>query len=179
VLRYAMKVKWVDFAGKKACLTIKQEKNGKCHKATTISSIVQARRQEAKDSPNFGAYIFSLSYLRSKGQPVSHNAVLTEFGKCGSRAGFLNIGSHTSCKSKRRILLENGDPLKYITKLLGQSNPASTLIYIRIHVGDCGHTISRVISWRGMVAMKKRTIAPITIISLLACQSLTVLNKKS
>lgn len=50
--------------------------------------IVQARREEAAGRPLFGEYIFSLSDLRSKGQPVSYNAVLTEHGKCGGRPGF-------------------------------------------------------------------------------------------
>ncbi|WP_279538252.1 tyrosine-type recombinase/integrase [Raoultella sp. BIGb0149] len=68
--------------------------------------------------------------MRSKRQPVSHNAVLTEYGKCGRRAGFLDVGSHTPRKSKGRILFENGAPLEHITKLLGQANPASTLFYI-------------------------------------------------
>jgi len=40
------------------------------------------------------------------------------------------VGSHTPRKSKGRILLENGAPLKHITKLLGQANLASTLFYI-------------------------------------------------
>ena len=95
-----------------------------------MRSIVQARREEAADRPCFGDYIFSLSDLRSKGQPVSHNAVLTEYGKCGRRAGFQDVGSHTPRKSKGRIMFENGKPLEHISNLLGHSNPASTLFYI-------------------------------------------------
>ena len=89
-----------------------------------------ARREEAEDRPCFGEYIFSLSDLRSKGQPVSHNAVLTEYGKCGRRAGFTDVGSHTPRKSKGRILFESGLPLEQISNLLGHSSPASTLFYI-------------------------------------------------
>ena len=90
-----------------------------------MRSIVQARWEEAEDRPCFGEYIFSLSDLRSKGQPVSHNAVLTEYGKCGRRAGFLDVGSHTPRKSKGRILFESGLPLEQISNLLG--HPAQLL----------------------------------------------------
>lgn len=129
----AVKLTWDQFADGRTHLSIKQEKTGKLHKVAitpAMRSIVQARREEAADRPKFGEYIFSLSDLRSKGQPVSHNAVLTEYGKCGRRAGFKDVGSHTPRKSKGRILFENGAPLEHITKLLGQANPASTLFYI-------------------------------------------------
>ncbi|MCY2353005.1 tyrosine-type recombinase/integrase [Klebsiella pneumoniae] len=129
----AVKLTWDQFAEGKTHLSIKQEKTGKIHKVAitpAMRSIVQARREEAADRPKFGDYIFSLSDLRSKGKPVSHNAVLTEYGKCGRRAGFQDVGSHTPRKSKGRILFENGAPLEHITKLLGQANPASTLFYI-------------------------------------------------
>ncbi|MDU4226903.1 tyrosine-type recombinase/integrase [Klebsiella grimontii] len=129
----AVKLTWDQFAEGKTHLSIKQEKTGKLHKVAitpAMRSIVQARREEAADRPKFGEYIFSLSDLRSKGKPVSHNAVLTEYGKCGRRAGFLDVGSHTPRKSKGRILFENGAPLEHITKLLGQANPTSTLFYI-------------------------------------------------
>lgn len=129
----AVKLTWDQFADGKTHLSIKQEKTGKLHKVAitpAMRSIVQARREEAADRPKFGDCIFSLSDLRSKGQPVSHNAVLTEYGKCGRRAGFLDVGSHTPRKSKGRILFENGAPLEHITKLLGQANPSSTLFYI-------------------------------------------------
>jgi len=95
-----------------------------------MHSIVQARRKKAEDRPHFGDYIFSLSDLRSMSQPVSHNAVLTEYGKCGRRAGFQDVGSHIPRKSKGHILFENGAPFEHITKLLGQANPASPLFYI-------------------------------------------------
>ncbi|WP_428061554.1 tyrosine-type recombinase/integrase [Dickeya oryzae] len=129
----AAKSTWDQFAEGKTHLTIKQEKTGKLNKVAitpAMRSIVQARRKEAEGRPNFGEFIFSLSDLRSKGQPVSHNAVLTEYGKCGHRAGFQDVGSHTPRKSKGRILFDNGAPLEHITKLLGQANPASTLFYI-------------------------------------------------
>lgn len=128
-----VKLTWELFAEGKTHLTIRQEKTGKLHKVAitqAMRSIVRARLEEAADRPCFGDYIFSLSDLRSKGQPVSHNAVLTEYGKCGRRAGFQEVGSHTPRKSKGRILFENGAPLEHITKLLGQANPASTLFYI-------------------------------------------------
>jgi hypothetical protein len=99
----AVKLTWDQFAEGKTHLSIKQEKTGKLHKVTitpAMRSIVQARREEAADRPKFSDYIFSLSDLRSKGLPVSHNAVLTEYGKCGRRAGFQDVGSHTPRKSK-------------------------------------------------------------------------------
>ena len=80
----AVKLTWDQFAEGKTHLSIKQEKTGKIHKVAitpAMRSIVQARREEAADRPKFGDYIFSLSDLRSKGKPVSHNAVLTEYGK--------------------------------------------------------------------------------------------------
>ncbi|MEH4661393.1 tyrosine-type recombinase/integrase [Phytobacter diazotrophicus] len=139
-----IKLTWDQFAeGKTHLLIIQQKKTRKGVDGTPVKpkplkiaitpdmrSIVQARREEAADRPNFGEYIFSLSDLRSKGQPVSHNAVLTEYGKCGRRAGFQDVGSHTPRKSKGRILFESGLPLEQISNLLGHSSPASTLFYI-------------------------------------------------
>lgn len=139
-----VKLTWDQFAeGKTHLLIIQQKKTRKGVDGTPVKpkplkiaitpamrSIVQARREEAADRPNFGEYIFSLSDLRSKGQPVSHNAVLTEYGKCGRRAGFQDVGSHTPRKSKGRILFESGLALEQISNLLGHSSPASTLFYI-------------------------------------------------
>ncbi|EPY1907306.1 tyrosine-type recombinase/integrase [Klebsiella pneumoniae] len=139
-----VKLTWDQFAeGKTHLLIIQQKKTRKGVDGTPVKpkplkiaitpamrSIVQARWEEAEDRPCFGEYIFSLSDLRSKGQPVSHNAVLTEYGKCGRRAGFLDVGSHTPRKSKGRILFESGLPLEQISNLLGHSSPASTLFYI-------------------------------------------------
>ncbi|HBW0854208.1 TPA: integrase [Klebsiella pneumoniae] len=139
-----VKLTWDQFAeGKTHLLIIQQKKTRtgadgalvkpkplKIAITPAMRSIVQARREEAAGRPLFGEYIFSLSDLRSKGQPVSHNAVLTEYGKCGRRAGFQDVGSHTPRKSKGRILFESGLPLEQISNLLGHDSPASTMFYI-------------------------------------------------
>lgn len=129
----AVNLTWDQFDAGKTHLTIMQEKTGKAVKiriTDAMRAIVKARHDEASQRPCFGDFVFSLSDLRSKGKPVSLNAVLTEFAKCGRRAGFMDVGTHTPRKSKGRVLFENGTPLEHITKLLGQSNPASTLFYI-------------------------------------------------
>jgi len=129
----ATQLKWSDFSHSATHVSLKQKKTGKTIKVKitdTMRQIVSERLKEASSRDMFGEYVFSLSDKRSKGSPVSHNAVLEAFGKAGRRCGILEVGTHTPRKSKGRILFENGIQIERITKLLGQTSPAATLFYI-------------------------------------------------
>lgn len=129
----AVMLKWSDFSLSNTHIQIRQQKTDKIIKiliTDTMRKIVDLRREEAMKREMFGDYIFSLSDKRSKGAPVSHNAVLEAYGKIGRRCGILEVGTHTPRKSKGRILFESGVQIERITKILGQSSPAATLYYI-------------------------------------------------
>lgn len=128
-------LKWDDFAEGKTHINIVQQKTGNTVKikiTDTMRNMVQLRQDEAKERPLFNEFVFSLADLRSKGQPVSHNAVLEAYSAAGRRCGFKEVGSHTPRKSRGRVMFEAGKPIEAICKYLGQKSIDSTLFYIGI-----------------------------------------------
>ncbi|WP_182057883.1 tyrosine-type recombinase/integrase [Pantoea sp. ME81] len=128
-------LKWEDFAEGKTHINIVQQKTGnrvEIKITETMRKVVELRRAEAESRPLLNDYVFSLADLRSKGQPVSHNAVLEAFSSAGRRCGFKEVGSHTPRKSKGRVMFEAKKPIESICKYLGQKSVDSTLFYIGI-----------------------------------------------
>lgn len=128
-------LKWDDFAEGKTHLNVVQQKTGsrvEVKITQLMRNVVALRRGEAETRPLFNDYIFSLADLRSKGLPVSHNAVLEAFSSAGRRCGFQMVGSHSPRKSKGRVMFEAGRPIESICKYLGQKSIDSTLFYIGV-----------------------------------------------
>lgn len=126
---------WDDFAPGKTHINIVQQKTGnrvEIKITETMRKIAELRRAEACQKPLINDLMFSLADLRSKGQPVSHNAVLEAFGSAGRRCGFKEVGTHTPRKSKGRVMFESGKPIEAICKYLGQKSIDSTLFYIGV-----------------------------------------------
>lgn len=111
-------------------LIIKEAKTGKVRQIalnTTARAVVERRRNEHPDH----TYLFEVESNRAKGKPVSRVAVSVAFKAVGDEIG-VALGTHSMRKTLGWAMYSGKMRVEEICKVLGHSNPATTMLYLGI-----------------------------------------------
>jgi integrase len=111
-------------------LTITESKTGKVRQIalTATAKAVIARRRAANPTHTF---LFEVSSNRAKGKAVSRVAVAVAFKAVGDEMK-ITLGTHSMRKTLGWAMYNGGLKVEEVCKVLGHSNPATTMLYLGI-----------------------------------------------